>query len=746
MDSEPQLTPHAAAFLAASRNRVQTPRESPREENWRHAFFDRYANEPLPRRQALSFAYSLANEPVILFPEAELVGHIYQAVPGSGAVDAGGWNEACPDADAARIIDRRVADECPDLARYNPGPDSWVCYTRCAPGHIGWHWEWILQNGVRGLLDRIRQHSTSADADGRDTLDAMRICLEAVLTWNQRHIEALELAAEAASGTGDKAALMSLRDICRRVPEHGARTFREALQSFHLSYLATIFENPHGGNGPGRLDYWLWPFLSRDLEEGIETETSARALVEELFIRFHERLMHRRDGWVETIVVGGSHADGTPSFSPLSKIMLDAIRALQISHPAVYIRLPEQLTQEVLEVATDDLIHGGNRAQVVSDAAIVTAMTSNNAMPLEDARMYMCGGCMEISPQGKNSDLLFSGFVNVPKILELVINRGHCLNTGERLLPWIETSLADFTGFPELFEAVKAELERMYLATFRLMDITAETWGTYRPRHLISAQVEDCIERGRVMHDGGARYEDVGSTPLGLPNLADSLFALKTALFERKIVSAEMLLDTLRHNFQGKEPLRRQLQQLPKYGQGNPDADRMMQRVVTMVCGIYDSHSHLFGGRIKPMIMTFRMAPVAGRALGATPDGRRASTPIAQGITPQNSALSAGITTAIGSLTQLDLTRFAGGASSMWDLDPQFARPHIVSSLLRSFVEGGGQMFQGNMTDVAELERALEAPEDYEHLLVRVGGFSARFVALEPSIQREIIARHRHAS
>jgi pyruvate-formate lyase len=543
---------------------------------------------------------------------------------------------------------------------------------------------------------------------------------------------------------GERARLERQLEICRRVPRQGARTFREAAQAFHITYLATIYENPHGGNGPGRLDYFLWPYLERDLAASRETLASARELVDELFIRFHERLGFEADGWVETIVVGGCDPEGRPSISPLSQIMVESIGALRISHPSVYIRMPEGAPEEWREVAAQDLRTGGNRAQVVSDTAVVRAMTRGGELSVQDARMYMCGGCMEISPHGMNSDLLFAGFFNTPKVLELTLNGGCCLRTGRRLLPAWPRTLEDFATFDEFFAAFAGELRTILRLTFRCMEIAGEEYARLRPRFLVSSQVEDCLARGRGLHAGGARYEDFGSTPLGIPNLADSLYAIEQAVFVERFVTAGEMLAALRSDFAGREALRARLLALPKFGQRHAGADAMANRAVGVVCDAYDGYRNRHGRRVKPMIMTFMMAPVAGRALGATPDGRRAGEPIAQGLTPQSGAMTQGLTSAMLSANSLDLARFSGGAASMWDLASEFATQDNVRALLQAFLATGGQMFQGNMTDIAELERARREPERHRDLMVRIGGYSGRFVACAPELQDEIIRRRRH--
>ena len=233
---------------------------------------------------------------------------------------------------------------------------------------------------------------------------------------------------------------------------------------------------------------------------------------------------------------------------------------------------------------------------------------------------------------------------------------------------------------------------------------------------------------------------------MGIPNIADSLTAIDIAVYREKFISASELLEALRGNFKDNEPLRQRLAQLPKFGQGDKAADEMAQRVSSTVCDIYDAYVKRIGGRVKPVIMTFTMAPVAGASLGASADGRLAGTPIAQGLTPQSSAMTDGLTTAIRSANTLPLHRFSGGASTMWDLDPVLATVENIKSILKVFIATGGQIYQGNTTSVKELEAALKEPERYQHLVVRVGGFSGRFVSLTPEVQREIIGRYRHSS
>ena len=200
----------------------------------------------------------------------------------------------------------------------------------------------------------------------------------------------------------------------------------------------------------------------------------------------------------------------------------------------------------------------------------------------------------------------------------------------------------------------------------------------------------------------------------------------------------------MKANFEGYEVLRARLLSLPKYGQDNPEADELAARLTRDICRPYSSYVNRFGGNGKPVLLTFIWAPEAGRILGATPDGRKAGVPVAHSVTPQSSSMTKGVTAAINSCTALPFELFSGGASAMWDLDPSIATPEIVESLFMTFFEQGGHIFQGNTTDIEELKKAQLDPENHLHVIVRVGGYSARFVNLPRPLQDDVINRLRH--
>ncbi len=726
----PALSHRICAFRDASRKRGLISPPSPVRRNFLSAFFGPFQQRPHWERCARSLAYALEEEPVYLFDDEQLVGMLYQLgvdrLFGAGQEER--WRPFSASVKGWEAVQRA------ELDLYFPA-SPW-------PGHIGWRWDRILDLGVDGIMRDLRERlSATTDRRARRLYRGALILWRSVLRWNDRHIAALKGAVDNASGQ-ELTRLKQMAALCRRVPRKPARTFHEAVQSFFLQYLVVMLENPYGGNGPGRMDYFLWPYLERDLAAGRITMAAAKELVDELFIRLHERIQ-TADGWVEAVAVGGIHPDGRSSLNPLSYMMIESIGALDQTHPSVYVRLSTDDPEDFFDLNVRYLLHGSNRAQIYNES-VCRAAIERTGVPAEDAAMFMAGGCMEISVQGMASDMNFTGTVNVAKTLELVLNGGVDMLSGDRCVA-LERTLEGYPDFESLYAAFETELAREYHEWSRGLDAGSEAFAKWRPCYLLSSLMGDCLERGREQHDGGARYHDYGFSPLGVTSVADSLHAIKRAVFDEGWASGTDLLDALRSNYDGHEELRQRLRQLPRYGVEDVAADAMAARVMASVCDLATSCRNRFSGSLKPMIFSFVWIPEASRCLGARADGQLAGERIGHGMTPQAVGMVDGITAAVNSCVGIDYRSVSGGATTMWDVDPTWADFTTMRAILKRFLDGGGMIFQGNTTSVAELRDALENPQAHPNLIVRVGGYSARFVALSKDLQQEIISRHRHS-
>jgi trans-4-hydroxy-L-proline dehydratase len=715
--------------------------ESPKEKNLSHAFFDLYADLSLPERQARSHAYALEREPIHIHPLTRIPGQIFQACPGAGCPEIGGSSEHAGWAEflVSAAVERRATVEVPDgesYARYfTPGGH---------PGHICWDFGRMLDLGIDGMLDLCADNKKKTDdPKSIEFLNCVEIALNGMLTWISRHVDVLEEMTRDETDSERRRELQEMADLCRNVPRQPATGFREAVQTFWFQHMAVMFENPFGGNGPGRLDYYLWPFLERDLEAGRTTLEEARDLLTELLIKLHERIAPA-DGWVEALPVGGRKPDGSLAINPLSYMIIEVISDLPQTHPSVYVRLPDDAPDDFVDLTVRYLIDGDNRAQVYGDDAVIAALQQSGKVSIEDARHWTAGGCMEVSPQGCNCDLLFSFAHNVSRTFELVINGGCLMQTGERIIDHSQT-LADYTSFEELYAAFTAEFGRELGILTRRLDISLEEYAQYRPSYLLSSMTHDCLERGRGINDGGARYTNYGGSGVGIPNVGDSLYAIKRAVFDDKRVSGAELLDALRADFVGHELLQAYLRSLPKFGAGDEAINAMTDRVFCDFADLLARHTTTHGGTVVPVILGFVWVVGFGEQVGATPDGRNSGSPLAHGLSPQSGSAVNGITGAIRSATDLTLEKAGGGGAMMWDLDHSWATPEVVKPLLKTFTDRGGHIFQGNVTSVEKLREARENPDDYRDLMVRVCGYSARFTTLSEATQEEIISRYKYS-
>jgi len=713
-------------------------RYSPKESNLTKAFFEIYSDMPLPERQARSLTYALENEPVYIHPLSRIAGQIYQACAGSNCPELYGsssdvrWNDYATFPNAVK----KVREELPENELYA----RYFC-DGASPGHVCWDFGRMLSLGAKGIIDLCHKSKDETnDPNAQDFYNSVEIVLNGLINWVKRHVAEIRRLADDETDKTRKQELLDMAEICEHVPEYPARTFREAVQSFFFQHLAVMFENPFGGNGPGRIDYYLWDYLEADIDAERITFEEARELIYELLIKLHERVAPA-DGWVEAVPVGGRNKDGTSAINPLSYIILEAITELKQTHPSVYVRLHDDAPDDFVDLTAKYMLESGNRAQIYGDDPMIAALHADG-VSIEDARHWTAGGCMEVSPQGCNCDLLFAFAHNVARTFELIINGGCLLQTGERAISHNKT-LADYDSFEELCSVFEIELKRELSILLKRLEIYLDCYAKYRPSFLLSSMTHDCLERGRNINDGGARYTDYGGSGVGIPNVGDSLYAIKKAIFDDKICSGEELLDALRANFAGHEKIHSYLTNLPKFGSDNPEVDSLVDRVLLTFTDKLKSHRNKHGGHCRPIILGFVWVVSYGEQVGAMPDGRLAGRPLAHGLSPQSGSAVKGITAAINSATRLSLDEVGGGGAMMWDMDSSWASPEVVKSVIKTFIANGGHIFQGNVIPTERLIEAQKDPLSHRDIMVRVGGYSAVFVTLSKQFQDEIINRYR---
>lgn len=599
-------------------------------------------------------------------------------------------------------------------------------------GHESHSFQKVLRLGWQGIRElSTRMLSRTKDEKKRQFYQGLNIVIDSLIRYNERYVQELE-----------RKGKTKLAEICRKVPRHPAESFREAVQSVNMVYF-TVTQEASGTYGPGWLDYYLWPYLEKDLQEQKITMQEAFDLCGHLLLQMDRRIRLNEE-MNDTVCLGGSHPNGEPAISPLTYLFAQAALQLDITCLLVYLKMPANPPQEYIEFAAHYLMAGRNRGQILNDKAIAASL-EYRGVPYEEALSYTTNGCMEVSNSQANSDMLLSGWHNMPKFVELSITRNYCLVNHKTYETVHYQGLAHFTSFEDYYADFLSETCRILHQYFDCIDRWSMASAKYRPTYYASSLLNDCMIRGKNMHEGGTRYHDYGTAPVGLGMAADSLFAVKKAVFDDKICSAGELIEALQRNYQEQEALRLRLRDYPKYGQDNDEADAFAARFFHDICGIYESYENHLGDCVKPVIFTFVWAGLCAQHLGATADGCHAHTPASHGTTPAGSSMTRGATAAILSNCKMPMYRFTGGGSSMWDFDESWINEELMKNFITTFLSLGGQMFQGNSSvDPETLIKAQEKPNDYLHLIVRVGGFSAHFVDLDKSVQDDIISRCRH--
>ncbi len=618
----------------------------------------------------------------------------------------------------------------------------------------------VLEEGYEGIIRETRERmgavsGSDAEAERRRSFyRAVILGAEGVIALADSHSRlALELAQEAQ--TGERAEeLREIAEIAARVPARPARTFREALQSAWFTFCGLQQLDMPMEVPLGRVDQYLYPFYLRDIQDGALTRAEAQELVDEFHIKLNQvmflgdfALTQVIDGNSTrfTITIGGVGADGRDVTNDLSHLFLEAADSVRLLHPNMACRLhprtPERFFREVVRVLTN----GSNVIQVFNDEIIVESFT-RLGFSVEDARDYLITGC--IQPVTKDMyGPTCSVFLNAPKALELFLNGGK---------PMLSLDGADVEDLPSprfaTFEEFLGAFERHYagIAERAVSEARRVAWVEERetPNPQLSALVGGALEAGRDVKAGGARNNATGVAVIGHGTLVDSLAAIQEVVFRTQAHSLEDVVGWLKTDFEDQEAERLMLQnKAPKFGNGDPRADAIARELADFLDEVLLGLPRTPRGGLHVQSMHSEMHHVyQGAVVAASADGRRAGTRLSPGCGPVSGADKEGPTASMRSVCAMDFTKFAGGVSYNQRYNPrQFDTAKGVEafgSLLKSyFFQLGGQHLHLSAVDTETLRDAQRHPENYQDLLVRVTGYSARFVEMTLPAQEEIIAR-----
>jgi formate C-acetyltransferase len=632
-----------------------------------------------------------------------------------------------------------------------------------APGHTVAGGK-IYQKGLNGIkrdiaaaLERLDFENDPSALDRREELLAMEISADACILFARRHAVLAREQAKTANPKR-KAELKRIADVCDRVPGEPARNFWEALQSYWFCHLAVITElNGWDSFSPGRLDQHLNPFYQAGIADGTLNPDSAKELLECFWVKFNNHPAPPKVGVTAAesgtytdfanINIGGITVDGADGANEVSYLLLDVIEEMHLLQPSNNIQLSRQNPDAFLKAACRVIRHGYGFPSVFNADAVVMELV-RQGKSLEDARQAGTSGCVEAGAFGKEAYIL-TGYFNLPKILEITLHDGIDPRTGKRLGP-ATGSAESFTSFDELMSAWQAQVRHFVDVKIRGSQIIERMFAKYAPAPFLSLIIDDCVEKGLDYNAGGARYNTSYIQGVGIGTVTDSFSAIKTHVFDSPIVSLPELVQGLSRDFEGREPLRARLSnKTPRYGNDDDAADSIMRHCFEAFFHAVDGRPNTRGGAYHIDMLPTTCHVYFGSITGATPDGRRAWSPLSEGISPVQGADRLGPTAVLRSASKMDHLRTGGTLLNLKFTPNVLACEDGISrlaQLVRGYFRMNGHHVQFNVVDAELLREAQANPEEHRDLIVRVAGYSDYFCDLGRSLQDEIIARTEHAT
>jgi formate C-acetyltransferase len=603
-------------------------------------------------------------------------------------------------------------------------------------GHMAPDLERLLTRGCRGVQADIEALAAALDPVDPEAAPklafyrAAREALDGLCDFAAHYAEASERLADACEDPERAEELREIAEVCRRVPAGSAETFHEALQSAHFLLFAANVVDGAGLTSPGSLDRWLIPYLRADLESGRLTPEGAQELLDCFFVTFNHYI---GSGLAIGMLLGGRDAEGRDVTNELTWMALRAVDHTRMAYPSAGLRVHRDTDPELLDLALAILAEGVSQPALFNDE-VITESLQRMGLPLEDACDYMNSTCVEITPSGKSNVWVASPYYNLPQILLDLI--------GEVA----EGRLAAPADLDALFAEYAARLGGQIAAGVAEQNRLRHSCLAHRHFPLTSCFVHDCLESGQDLDCGGARYNWIECSFVGLATATDGLAALQRFVFGSGELAWRELHAMLQRNFEGDEAWRRRLIHEPgKYGNDDPEVDALAGRIMEAAVEHCHRHRVVFDSTYEPGLFAWIMHGELGRGTGATPDGRLAGVALSPGPDPSPGRANRGPTAAALSVTSFDHTPLIGGVA----FNMKFSRAALASAeqrrklaaLVRTYFARGGFQTQVTTVDADTLRAAREHPEDYADLLVRVAGYSDYFVRLSPLMQDEMIAR-----
>lgn len=619
-------------------------------------------------------------------------------------------------------------------------------------------YEWLIREGLSGIMSVIEKRRSELDLtvpghyEKDYYLEAMLIAAEGIIALARRYAAEAERLAGLEKNPRRKKELMDIAEVCRRVPEHPARTFREALQSFYFYHTCIFMEQNAASYNPGRMDQYLWPYYKADLEAGRITPEEAQELLDCLWVKFSEPCLFQDAVTAEfaagypmfqNVCVGGVDDAGRDAVNDLSYMMLQATMDVQLYQPSLSVRYnmaknPGSFLRKVVE-----LISLGTGFPAFHNDEVGIRMVMNKGVPLKEAYDWNSCGCVETNLSGRMRQYTALADINLGSVVEFALLDGKNRKSGKYIGARTGNPL-DFKTYEDFLEAVKEQIRYVTRAVVKGSHVIDEICLN-RPVPALSLTFKECIQNAKDYAWGGAKYNvGNGIILIGVADLINSLAAIRHIVYNTRQATMEEILDALDRNFEGCERIRRLCLAAPKYGNDDPLADDIAAEIFTFIADEIEKYSSKFG-RMTPGILPVSGNTPFGLEVGALPSGRRAWKPLADGVSPSGGTDFNGPSAVLKSVANIPHARFVQGTLLNMKVEPDMLSTENgitqMMALLKSMCSLGVFHVQFNVIDGEKLLRAQQNPEEYKGLLIRVAGYTAYFVELGKDVQDEIIGR-----
>jgi len=589
-------------------------------------------------------------------------------------------------------------------------------------GHCELHVAPVMAEGIDGLRADIHARLERASGEAADTYRSFVDALDGLSGM-------IENAAEDVAAVGGDAA-DAIAASCRRIAHAPPESLRDAVQLLWFIDFAVMHGEDVGLVVPGHIDRTLYAFYQADVDRGALTREEALLLIETLYLFINDYIP---DGLAMSVMVGGRDGEGNDVTNDLSYLALEALRRTNLIYPTVGVCWHEGTPAGLVELAVDLIGHGYPTPAFFGDETIQRGLKALGA-PAAQACHYINSTCVEITPATSSNVWVASPYFPTCRILL------------DEIAAQVESD-APAEGFDAFRKRYYARLAEWIARAVEAENDSRRKRREFGRKPLQSVFTRECIERGRDIDDGGAVYNWVECSFVGLANLTDSFHVIREEVFDRKRLSLAELKAVLDADFEGHESTRRRfLEGHPKYGQDCPEVDGLFGETVAFLRAECAKHRmEPDDSPFVPGAFCWIMHEVLGRDCGATPDGRRAGVPFADGCGPAQGREAKGPTAAILSTTSWEHSPMIGGLAYNMKFNTRFFDSakgfEALRDLVLTFLRRGGFETQINVVDADTLKEAREHPEDHRDLIVRIGGYADYFTRLSPEMQDEIIMR-----